>query len=352
MIFRLIKKHFLENKVVFIVFVLCQIVSLLIALFIFNLSELKDRYAEYSTSIYRTISVTCDENETEKGINFNLLSKSGFVDSIETIDSKLLVDNNLLHVVLYSTQDCREVIDAGRGISTEDIEDGKYVAVVNPKIKLNDEALSVGDSFELLGDIYNVVGFSSSISGIMIPANESVISKIGRVNIVYKSNLSDKEAADLMDEIKREFDSATVTKVAEAPVETFKITTEDIMIALTLVLVNINFVSLYLYMLDRDKYTLAIFKMSGCSIKKANRILIGEVGVVCGLAFILALSAFNLFGRNIYNFMNPMLLYTFSAKATSRTLIAYLFSIALVFLPTIVRHNKNTPYQVYSQEEI
>ena len=339
MIFRLIKKHFLENKVVFIVFVLCQIVSLLIALFIFNLSELKDRYAEYSTSIYRTISVTCDENETEKGISFNLLSKSGFVDSIETIDSKLLVDNNLLHVVLYSTQDCREVIDAGRGISTEDIEDGKYVAVVNPKIKFNDEALSVGDSFELLGDNYNVVGFSSSISGIMIPANESVISKIGRVNIVYKSNLSDKEAADLMDEIKREFASATVT-------------TEDIMIALTLVLVNINFVSLYLYMLDRDKYTLAIFKMSGCSIKKANRILIGEVGVVCGLAFILALSAFNLFGRNIYNFMNPMLLYTFSAKATSRTLIAYLFSIALVFLPTIVRHNKNTPCQVYSQEEI
>ena len=352
MIFRLIKKHFFENKAVFSVFVLCQIVSLLIALFIFNLLELKDRYAEYSTSIYRTISVAYDENETDEGRDFSSLIESKFIDCIETIDSKLLLENTLIHIVLYSEKDSREVIDAGRGISVDDVHNRNYVAVVNSNMKFDDKNLRVGDSFELLGNIYEVVGLSSGLNGIIIPANASVISKIGGVNIVYKSNLNDKEALDLINNIKMEFPLATVAKVADAPAKTFKITVEDIMIALTLILVNINFVSLYLYILDRDKSTFSIFKMVGCSAKKINRTIMGEIGVVCGIAFILALAVFNIFGSYIYNFMNPMLLYKFSVRATLRAIISYLFSMVAVFLPTIVRYNMNTPYQAYSREEI
>ena len=351
MIFRLIKKHFSENKAVFIAFVLCQIVSLIIALFIFNLLELKERYTEYNNSIYRTISVIFDETEAGESNNLDAFFESEYIDCIETIDSGLLIDNNIIRIVLYSTQEFREVIDAGKCISVDDVKNRKHVAVLNPKVRFDDEALSVGDSFEMFGDIYTVVGFSSSIKGIMIPASESVISKISGVNIVYKYDLSDNEAADLINDIKREFPLATVTKVADAPAESFEISAEDVMIALTLVLVNINFVSLYLYILDRDKSTFSIFKMCGCSMKKGNRILIGEMGVVCCLSFILALIIFNIFGRSIYNFMNPMLLYIFSVEATLRTAITYLFSITAVFLPSIVRYNRNTPYQAYSREE-
>lgn len=351
MVFHLIKKHFYENKTVFILFIICQIVSLLIALFIFNLLDLKDKYSEYNRPIYRTLYVT-NVNESDDINLYNNMLDAPFMNDIETVESKLLSDNIIINIILYCDADSKEIIDAGIGITADDVKENKNVAIVNPKIKVNDKQCSVGDAIQLFGQNYEVIGLSSSITGITVPGNESIFSDIDYFNIVYKGELRDSEVSDLMSTIKEIFPSADISKVAEKPEKNFEITLEDIIIVLTIILVNINFLSLYLYILDRSKLSFSVFKICGCSPKKLTVILISEITVICLGALIMAVLIFWALGSSIFSFMNPLLVYTFSIKATLRTALAYTLGVLVVFLPAIYNFSKKCPYRIYSEETV
>ena len=352
MFLKLLKKHFLENKLVFIIFVVCQIISLLVTLFIVNLSEIRKEYIEYSNSVYRTVSVVLNsENDGSMEEKINSLFGNDLMSEIETIQAKIFYENMLADVFLYSDEDLKQVVEAGKNLTEKQINGRDNVAIVNPRRLSSGENIRCGDTISFLNNEYTVVGLSSNINDLQIPTNSEINNRIKSLSIIHKNMMSEKETNQLVEEIERLFPGCSVQLLKKAPNETFEITSDDIMIFMGLVIANINFFALYYYILDNDKRRYAIFKLSGCSNIKGGLMLFAELGAVCIVSFVISLILFSTFATNIFSYIQSMIMYRFSVLATLKSFVIYMLSLVVIFVPIIHVYNKKSPNRLYNEEE-
>lgn len=345
MLFRLIKKHFSENKLVFVLFVLCQIVSLLVTLFVFNLMSIREINSA-NDSVYRTVNIGVSDTDAQRVARVEQLLGDDIMKSIETVEARAGHGGETVNVILHHDSRYSEVIDAGRDIIADEVADRSAVVVLDP---LRTSA-SVGDTVEIMGREYTVVGLCSSLTYPKVTAYGDITNEIGSISVVFKAGLKSKDADSIVSRLGEIFDGSVVLRADEAKVTAFEFGTEDVLIILALIIVNINFLTMYYYIFDRDVATYTIFKLCGCSPRRSAAIIYGEVGIISAASFILSVLLFAALGTPIFHFMNPLISYTFSIKATLRALIAYAVAMSVILIPMLGRLSSRKTYRTYNKE--
>lgn len=345
MLFRLIRKHFSENKVVFSLFALCQIVSLLVCLFVFNLMSIREINSA-NDSVYRTVIIGVSDSDARYGAQIEQLLGDDIISNIETVEARVARDGDTVSVILHHDSRYSDVIDAGRDFTAEEIGQRAAVAVMNP---LRTSA-AVGDTVEIMGREYTVVGLCSRLTDPKVTAYGDIISEIGNITVVYKVGLGAKDADRVVSRLDELFAGSVVLRADKAQISVFEFGIEDVLIILALVIVNINFLTMYYYIFDRDVATYAIFKMCGCSPRRSAAIIYGEVVIISAASFILSVLLFAVLGTPIFHFMNPLINYTFSVKATLRALLAYAVAMAVILVPMLGRLRSRKTYRTYNKE--
>ena len=184
-----------------------------------------------------------------------------------------------------------------------------------------------------------------------IPFDGESVAMVMKVSFVHENGLTDSERADLIEKLISAFPTASVSEPPAMPVEKFEISTEFILILLALIIVNINFATMYYYILNRDKRTYSIFKMCGCSSRRGLLILLSELCIVCLASFFISLLLFEAVGATVFSFMNTAIVYRFSWQTALYALLAYSIGMAAIFVPTAMRCNKRSAYDIYRMEE-
>lgn len=352
MVFQLMKKHFVQNKAIFSLFVICQIFSLLVLLFIFNLLHMRDAISVYNQSKYRTVSVTFSETDGEKMTAMqNALNDAELIDKLERIEGLAAFEGRGIEILFYRGEEAKEVIDAGRNIAPNEVASRASVAVVQFSVTQTADTVKVGDPITLFGNTYEVVGLVSGTARTQIPFDGKSDVMISKVSFVHEDGLHVTERAALVEKLKAAFPTASVSEPPAMPVEEFEISAEFILILLALIIVNINFATMYYYILDRDKRTYSIFKMCGCSSLRGLWILLKELCIVCLAAFFISLLLFEAVGGTVFSFMNAAIIYRFSWQTTLYALLAYTIGMAVIFVPTAISYNKRSAYDVYRKED-
>ena len=353
MVFNLLKKHFLQNKAVFGVFILCQIFSLLVAIFIFNFLNTKATLEEYNESNFRTVSMVLDtDDKADLSENIQkLLNDKDFMNHIDTIEADALYNNYHIRVLLYLKNEQLEIIESGRNVTTDEVKEQRAVMVTNPRIEIDGESPAVGKNISIFGKEYEIVGIFLDNNYIQIPYSKELSAEIRSIRFVHDIKTGSEDYSNTIATLNSAFPNSTTVKAEDPPEESFEITAEDILIALTLIIININFATLYFYILERDKRTFAILKMCGCTPKRGAFILLGELAVICLSSFVISILLFSFIGQAIFSYMHASLIYTFSLEATLRTLIVYLISVAVIFVPMLWKYNKSSVYELYRKED-
>ncbi|MBO5206602.1 MAG: FtsX-like permease family protein [Clostridia bacterium] len=350
MIIRLLKKHFINNKTLCIVFAVSQIISLIVALFLFNLINIREKNT-YNDFSYRNISVSFKGTSSDCVLELcSLIGDDEVIDNIESVAGGAWYGNTVVEMLFYSSAVSTEVVEAGRALTREEIDFREQVVIANPRVEIDGKRLRVGDKIKIADQECEVVGLSSSINGIQAPVIGGLLDSMKGANIILSRNLGKAKTKDTLNTIAGILDNCTVYKTREVPEKNFEITSEDIMMIFAFIIVNANFVSLYYYILSNDKITYAIFRMCGSTKRRTTFYLLGEMVCICIISFVIAFGIFSLGARLVYNFMNPLIQYSFSAKATARTLATYLLSMILVLLPTLQKYSTESIKCLYGKE--
>ena len=333
-------------------FILCQVVSLLVAIFLLNFIRTNEEYNNYRFTEQRSISVMFEDNMDELDKLYSLLSRSSFVKNIEYVEAYISYENKPIKVLMFIGDKLPEAMRAGKNITQTDIDTHRKAIVLNPRYPLSENTDNkVGDTVRLFEGEYEIIGFSTSIDCAQIPYSEDLKSELKGVNFVYKGGTSDKDAENILSEINREFDFSTVEGPEKKTKEAFRLRVEDIIVVLSLIIVNVNFSALYFFILDNDKRTFAIMRMCGCTKRRELLIILGEAFLICIFSFALSVLLFAIIGQSIFAFIYPSLRYTFSTETTANVLILYVVSIIVIFLPGLLRFNKRTAGELYKREE-
>ena len=345
MVIQLLKRHFLKNKGIFSLFILCQLVSLLAALFVVNLIFIRKDLSYTGQEFYRMISIASPGNDDVYAESIEQLLRSNALGSLERVESSLTdaEANITVEVVLYSASSAR-VMEAGRDFTEQETLERTPVAIVNPRFSFAGEPVKVGDLIEFREVQYEVIGLCSGMDCMLqIPYNPSMAGECNALRLLHKTGISQQQKNDLLHQLRSIFPGTEPRFMAEIPEPTWEFTGDDLLIVLVLVIVNINFFALYYFILNRGKAAFAIFQICGCSRARARRLLLEELGIICSATFVFSAVLFHfLIAPPVFHLVHPLIQYTFSPAALIRTALLYLVGVFAVFLPIVYKFEKES----------
>ena len=79
--------------------------------------------------------------------------------------------------------------------------------------------------------------------------------------------------------------------------------------------------------------------------------MLSELCIVCFASFFISLLLFEAIGGRVFAFMNAAISYRFSFRSVLYALLAYTVGMAAIFVPTTMRYNKRSAYDVYRRED-
>lgn len=341
MVFHLIKRHLVKNKLAMLLLFLCQFASLLAVIFIFSLNIGRDNYAKVFEEDRRAITLSCSSVDTE---SLTDIFASGVYENI----SLFVTDENGISV--RQNLSLRELpplyLSTGRYFREEELTGRENVAVVKYDSKVNGKNLKTGDTLTLWGRDYTVIGCISILpSMVEVPWIDGYYEGASVMFFLPESvPLSDYAAyaAQLQARL-----SATQ---AEYPVEEAISGTDLYSSAMSLFLfliANVNFVALYYYLLMRERQTVSVFRMCGCTVRRCAFLLLSEFLLLSLLPFILASLTYH-FGLNwVLPYMNENVHYAMGLKDYGLVLLTYLCGLLLVFVPVIWRYSRKSPVALH-----
>lgn len=343
MISILIKRHFTKNKLAMFLLFLCQFTSLLAVIFVFSLNIARDDYNKIFDEDSHAITLYCDRLDTNQ---LESIFEEGIYENI----SLFVADERGVPVrqILCSREIPPLYLSVGRYFTEIEVAERNATAVILDGLRINNEILKPGDAITIMGKEYDIVGCLT-----VMP--EGTVAEMPFVEGTYEEATVKfflRKSISLVDFplYANHLQTLLAARDVEYPTEQIIETTDiysSIVSLPVFIIANINFVALYLYILMRERKTVAIFRMNGCSERRCNYLLFGEFLLLSLPTFVLASLTYHYALNWVLPYMNKDVVYSMGLLDYGLVLVMYLLGLLLVFVPVILHYNRKNPVALH-----
>lgn len=341
MVFNLIKRHFAKNKLAMVLLFLCQVASLLVVIFIFSLNIAKENYNKVFDEDSHAITISCKMLDTQILANM-------FADGIYENICLFVADEN--GTTVRQNFCLREIpplyLSIGRYFTEEEISNREAVAVIQEGAFINGKLLERGDTVTLWERDYEIIGCMGVLqSQVEIPFVGGFYEE-AIVTFFLPESIPLSDFPDYAGQLTMRLSAGEAIYPTEQVIDSTDIYS-SIMSLPIFIIANINFAALYLFILMRERQTVSIFRMCGCSERRCNLLLFTEFLLLSLPPFAVASVIFH-YGLNwVLPYMNKNVLYAMGLFDYGLVLLMYLIGLLLVFIPVIRRYNRKTPVALH-----
>lgn len=319
-----LKAFIVKNKMIFILFLLVQVVTL-VGLFcaINNFEQSIDEEIKIDSN-YRTYQVVTNN----KNYNFDsldiLINK---FDKLEKVDFVKPFNDDINYCYEYLCNYNDTFIYLGRGLTSEEVKNGSNKIVLPFEMCYD---YKVGDTYSVNDKEYTIVGISLG-NNFILPYN-SIKNTDEEINILFVTNdkLNKKEKNNLFKLIDECFEDYQIIKPINVYINySLSNVLEMILYVLLLFLGIINLVYLYSYILEKRKKQYAILRICGCTRLKGIAIYLCEILLIALISYVFAILLFKFI---VIQVIAKVDIYT----TYSMQLISYLYALLIYLLITIL----------------
>ena len=348
-IFQNIKYFVAKHRLIFSLFVISQLVSILAIMFIFNAFSSSQKHSLMNDEKYRTFTV--DDSSFDASLDKTLQSiadeKGKKIGNISAVCGE-----GQVHADFQFKTESLYYIDYGKYFTKEDFESGKNQIIVDTSILK--EHNSVGDTYKFGNKDYKIIGLSTGKGYHRIPYKSiSDKSAITTVQILL-SDIPTKSQTSKWDEyLSGKFPNA---KVLDPEIEKMSDTAKNLQESIKAIAIGLlavlNFSYLYKYMLMKRQGQFAVMRICGCKKFKGTMIYLVEVMIISVAAFLISGLVFNFGIVKICRSFDREFLYLMDVKDYLILFAIYIAVIAAVFIPTIAQFSRKKPVELYRKNSI
>lgn len=344
-----------KNILVFTLFCICQMISILSIIFVYGVIVAKNEYNRSFDLGNRTFTVALDGTLDKAGLNDKIESLKAdkqLKDQIKNFSLWLSDGDQPVKSDIYFEEASPLYVDAGRYFSKDDYENGTVVILLNQQLAgaTIENPLEVGGTYELNGLSYEIIGlFRYPYFEIPYTSLKTIDNSV-QISMVLKHCVSESTARQYGRILSDVFDTKAVQLPASQ--ETNTITRnlfQSASAVLIALLAAINFSALYRFLLKKRQAEYSIYRMYGCTKGRGFILLLSELLIVGVGLFIVSSLLFH-FGLSwVYPFMMEQITYSLTFMDYCTVLGLYLLTLLLVFIPIIKSYSSKSPADIYRQ---
>ncbi len=339
-----------EQKLVFILFCICQIVSILSMIFVSGVIAAQLEYNNSFDLEYRQFSFLVEQPKTAQRLaeEYELLKQE--IKKVENCTLWFQHNDVPIKANISYQKASPYYVDLGRYFSAEEFKSNKNLILINQEKAGNDPIYEIGDKIIIGEKTFKIIG-AIPHSYFEIPFNcLTDNNKITQVEILLQESIKPEMAVEYAETIKEIFGVSKVSLPEEVPAgEISKNLFQNISILLISLLAICNFSFLYRYLLKKRQYQYAVFRLCGCSSFKGSILLLLELLIV-SFGLYLACAILFHFGLSwIYPFMTDKISYALGFADYIEIALIYLLNLLVVFVPIIRNFSKKSPIQIYRE---
>lgn len=340
-----------QNKLVFILFCLCQIISIISIVFVYGVFVSRDKLNN-SYDIERRELTFKPSNIEDKNLlstKFQQLESNVQLKKIlQTITVWSISGDNIIKSDFRYKDPAPLYVDHGSYFNEDDYLNGNHVILINRSIAGTDPVYNVDDNIQINGTAYKVVGvFGHEYYEIPFP---SLISydDVEQISIVLNREVEESTARQYSQIIKEIFDVNTVNLpppiTQNAITQNLFQTVSSIFIAF---IAAINFSALYRFLLKERQAEYAIYRMCGCTKKRGFMLFLSELLIIGLCLFTFSSLLFHFALSWIYPYMTSKIIYAITFIDYLGIGGLYLLNLLIVFIPIINSYSSKSPIDVY-----
>lgn len=235
--------------------------------------------------------------------------------------------------------------EMGRVEFTEEENNNAENVIILPQ-DYNMLTKQVGESINVCGQTFKIIGFHSGWNQMLIPQNTmlKINSAINSVELYTNRGLSRAKSEDFISEFKSDFSDATVSS---SPIEMYDAADSQnpqIMFLLSVVyMISVaSFMFLMKYMMDKSRRENIIYSIVGAKKKKVILILLAESSVIITVFSIFAVLVHFLFYDSFFSHINTESGITYNINDYLLITVFMIVLSLLTSIPFVVSYMKNS----------
>lgn len=343
-----IKSFASEHTAIFLIFLICEFLSMTAILFVFHYYMGLNTEDEQYDTVHRQFTIQEDmtKNEADNYIHQILQDKKNELRSVYI----LLADHPVKANYLYYSLNGR-FTNIGQYFTPEDF--------VSPPIN---QPIVIGRRPETMnlnvGDIYNFGGYSYTVRGItvpdalheVLPSSLQSTEKVASIVVELKDIPSFSKAQHWKKYLENLSQEATISspKLLDFSILSDRVF-EILSTTCILLLSFFNLSSLYVFILDRRRPTYAIWRMIGCSQRRGIILLMGEVFLLITIPFLISAIFYHIIFSPFVQKTNILIHSPLSITYYMQAYLLIFLVCAVVFIPRILRFS-HSPITIFKQE--
>lgn len=335
MFFKILKRHVRKNIIFIILFLLCQTVSVLSANFVVSYVSARNEYNNQFNEIIRTVEIS-SSHENDNAVDSIKLVNEQYKDVVEKCYAWTTYNGYAIKVNLTGYVEADTYISVGNYLSNQ----SEFECVINPMLGTEFNDVIVGDSITIHGVQYTIVGMYP-YDYIEIPYSTHIAElRIEKIEVVFDYNADTQKVKSCLTLIQTNFTDTSLPEIQHFNHISLDIY-EIALVLLILVVINLNFCSLYLYVIDEDSEILSVFKVLGAPLSRVKRWFIVEVICLSLFGMSVATLFFQMFVAHILSNVNLGLNFVLSMDKMVIVALVQIISICIVFVPMLNKRYKD-----------
>jgi hypothetical protein len=338
-----IKKFLKNNRVIFAVFIISQIVTSISIIYIYAIFDAKKtRDIIYNNDIrsYTVLYSTKISDDIPEKLNTVYQKYEDFLEQIVLFSNSEYIKLNYLYpgIADQSTQ-------IGSYFSKEAFENGERQIIINDE---SSDQYNIGDIYILHDREYTVVGLTKNDGYNEIPfkALNSNIT-IEKIVFIAKDIPNKTQNEEITAYLHTVFDDVRVSPPPEANyfLSSENISSYFMSIAIFLLaIVNISYI--YRYILYCRKRQFVIIRVSGCSMKRALFLYLSEIIILSTVQFTLSCLISHFCISRFFAYLNFYLTYSMDIYKYIGLYTLYMLIVILVFMNVILKFIRKPIYRL------
>lgn len=339
---RLILKNiveFIKNKIIFVLFSMGIVVTLLVVLFLYNI------YANMNAS----------DPSMQSKYQVATISLSGL--TVEEIDRAFTQLNSQREDIAFAFsifQDGDNMIAAthmnapynysGRYFKNEEIDAGAAVAILAGSLH---EAYNENTHMIIKGKPYKILAYSDRFYTEIPFYSLEGDAELDTMQILFKNMLSQSRIKILERELAQAFPGAFINPPSEPDLRAVSQNLyRSALSALILIVALLNISFLYQYILKKREKCYGVYRICGCSAFKGFFLYFLEIVLLTTILYIFTVLIFHFGVERLLPFINKTLTYSLFLLDYLIIYVPFILLVSIIFIPVIIGFNRKKPIEL------
>ena len=346
-VFRLLKRHFHNNRLLTLIFIICQICSVLAFCFLFLYTS---SVQNHNSGNYTAV-VNLGSNVTRQEIlnKFSELSAE-HSDKIERIYCLSSIKNeDPVKVNIFYKNIDEKFLMAGRFFDSKESNRAVPYCIANA----SHASLKVGDSVEIYGVEHQVIGISMYEYWELDKQSFQYITEPQNIEIIFSKDVNKKDIELCAAKIYQSFTNSQISIYQErlSFFECLSIS-EYVLFFMIIFIININFAGIFMYIIKEDNDIVKTFMILGCPLKTVLRKTIAEIVILCILSFTVGIAVFQSSIAPLISIANANFVSHLPWIDLWIIAIFYLTCVLILFTPLVYQYYKSNFYRQNEKGEV